>query len=66
MAYVPTDHLRRMSKMLLYQAEMLANNYCFANCYDDPGDVQDVTIQLLMFFAEKIDETTEELNLKGV
>ena len=66
MAYVPTDHLRRMSKMLLYQAEMHANNYCFANCHDDPGDVQDVTIQLLKFFAEKIDETTEELKQKGV
>lgn len=60
MAYVPTDDLKRMGNMLLNNAEIIASNYCFAFNHDEPDDVQDVTIQLIKFFGEKIRETEEE------
>lgn len=66
MPYVPDDDLKRMSKMLMDQAEIFASNYCFAWKHDDPGDVQDVTIQIIKFFGEKIRETEEEQKQKGV
>lgn len=66
MAYVPTDDLKRMSNMLLNNAEIIASNYCFAFNHDEPGDVEDVTSQLLKFFGEKIRETEEEQKRKGV
>lgn len=64
MAYVPKDDLKRMSNMLLNNAEIIASNYCFAYNHDNPGDEEDITSQLLKFFGEKIRETEEEQ--KGV
>ena len=61
MAYVPTDDLKRMSNMLLNNAEIIASNYCFAFNHDEPGDEEEVTSQLLKFFGEKIRETELEL-----
>ena len=66
MAYVPTDDLKRMSNMLLNNAEIIASNYCFAFNHDEPGDELDVTTKLLVFFAEKIRGTEEEQKQKGV
>ena len=56
MAYVPDDDLKRMSKMLMNQAEIFASNYCFAWKHDDPGDVEDVTAKLLEYFGKAVIE----------
>lgn len=56
MAYVPDDDLKRMSKMLMNQAEIFASNYCFAWKHDDPGDVEDVTSKLLEYFGKAVIE----------
>ena len=60
MAYVPTDDLKRMSNMLLNNAEIIASNYCFAFNHDEPEDVEEVTGKLLKFFGQKITEVELE------
>lgn len=60
MAYVPTEDLKRMSRMLMNHAEMIANNYCFVNKHDEPEDEADVTSKLLRFFGQKIIEVEYE------
>jgi hypothetical protein len=65
MPYVPENDLKRMSKMLMDEAEIFASNYCFACQHDEPGDIEDVTSQLLKFFGEKIRENEEEQKQKG-
>ena len=59
MAYVPTDDLKRMSNMLLNNAEIIASNYCFAFNHDDPGDVEDVTAKLLEYFGKAVVECVQ-------
>lgn len=60
MAYVPTDDLKRMCRMLMSTAEIYASNYCFANKHDEPGDVEDVTMQVLRYFETAIHEARKE------
>lgn len=60
MAYVPDEDLKRMSRMLMNHAEMIANNYCFVNKHDEPDDEADVTSKLLRFFGQKIIEVEYE------
>ena len=60
MAYVPTDDLKRMCRMLTSMAEIYASNYCFANKHDEPGDVEDVTMQVLRYFETVIHEARKE------
>ena len=50
MAYVSTEELKRMSRMLMDHAEMIASNYCFVNKHDEPEDVEEVT-------QKELDET---------
>ena len=59
MAYVPTDDLKRMSNMLLNNAEIIASNYCFAFNHDEPGDVEDVTAKLLEYFGKAVVECVQ-------
>ena len=60
MAYVPTDDLKRMCRMLMSTAERYASNYCFANKHDEPGDVENVTMQVLNYFESAIHEVRKE------
>jgi len=60
MPYVPENDLKRMSKMLMDQAEIFASNYCFAWRHDEPGNVMSVTVQLIKYFGDKIRETEVE------
>lgn len=64
MPYVPENDLKRMSKMLMDQAEIFASNYCFAWRHDEPGDVTSVTVQLIKYFGDKIRETEVEQRQK--
>ena len=59
MPYVPEDDLKRMSKMLMNQAEIFASNYCFAWKHDDPGDVEDVTAKVLEYFGKAVVECVQ-------
>ena len=60
MAYVTTEELKRMSRMLMDHAKMIASNYCFVNKHDEPKDVEEVTGKLLKFFGQKITEVELE------
>lgn len=55
MAYVPTEDLKRMCRILVSHAEIVAANYCFAWKHDDPGDVEDVTMQVLEHLGKEVE-----------
>lgn len=54
MAYLPTDDLKRLSRMTLLHCEIEVQNYCFANNLDDPEDFEDVCEQVLKYFGKEI------------
>lgn len=54
MAYVPTDDLKRLSRMTLLHCEIEVQNYCFANNLDEPEDFDSVLEQVLQYFGQKI------------
>ena len=54
MAYVPTDDLKRLSRMTLLHCEIEVQNYCFANNLDEPDDFDDVCEQVLQYFGKEI------------
>lgn len=56
MPYVPENDLKRMSKMLIDEAEIFASNYCFACQHDEPGDIEDVTAKVLEYFGKAVVE----------
>ena len=65
MAYVPTDDLKRMSRMLMNHAEIIADNYCFVNKHDDQDDSIDVTQKVLLFLAQSVLESVDEAKDKS-
>ena len=64
MAYVPTDDLKRMCRMIMNHAEIIADNYCFVNKHDEPEDLTDVTQQVLVYLAQSILESVDEAKTK--
>lgn len=54
MAYVPTDDLKRLSRMTLLHCEIEVQNYCFANKLDEEEDYNDVCKQVLVYFGKEI------------
>ena len=65
MPFVPNDDLKRMSKMLVDQAEIFASNYCFVNKHDEPEDLTDVIQQVLVYLAQSILESVDESKTKN-
>ena len=65
MAYVPTDDLKRMCRMLMNHAEIIADNYCFVNKHDEPEDLTDVTQKVLVYLAQSILESVDEAKTKN-
>lgn len=65
MAYVPTDDLKRMCRMIMNHAEIIADNYCFVNKHDEPEDLTDVTQQVLVYLAQSILESVDEAKTKN-
>lgn len=54
MAYLPTDDLKRLSRMTLLHCEIEVQNYCFANKLDEPEDYNSVLEQVLTYFGKEI------------
>lgn len=65
MAYVPTEDLKRMCRMIMNHAEIIADNYCFVNKHDEPEDLTDVTQQVLVYLAQSILESVDEAKTKN-
>lgn len=67
MAYVSTEDLKRMCRMIMNHAKIIADNYCFVNKLDVPESTTDVTQKVLLFLAqttlETVDETKNKRNL---
>ena len=64
MPYVPTEDLKRMCRMIMNHAEIIADNYCFVNKHDEPEDLTDVTQQVLVYLAQSILESVDEAKTK--
>lgn len=65
MAYVPTEDLKRMCRMIMNHAEIIADNYCFVNKHDKPGDLTDVTQKVLIYLAQSTLESVDEAKNKS-
>ena len=65
MAYIPTDDIKRMCRMLMNHAEIIANNYCFYNKLDEPEDETDVVQKVLLYLAQSTLETIDEAKTKN-
>lgn len=65
MAYVPTEDLKRMCRMIMNHAEIIADNYCFVNKHDEPEDLTDVTQKVLVYLAQSILKSVDEAKTKN-
>ena len=59
--YVSEEVLKSMSRELIDKAEKISKEYCKVYATGlMPGDVKEVTKQLLQYLAKKVNETTQE------
>lgn len=65
MAYVPEEDLKRMCRMIMNEAEIIVDSYCFVNKHDEPGDFKDVIQKVLVFLAQSTLESVDEAKQKS-